>query len=189
MLGQFEIANASIMTDENGDINAIFKVSQNSRYAARTTIKPLKELFNQDKKLIVKVDEKRNKRTLDQNALLWALLTIYADEQNGGRTGGVQPEDIYYRMLEQYGVATFLLTIPGAEDELKKVFRVVTKVDEREYNGVTLYMFKCYYGSSKYDTKQMANLIDGVFDELSKLGVSDKNYMTVQGYREEWQGV
>ena len=63
MLGQFEIENASVMTDENGDINAIFKVSQNSRYAARTTIKPLKELLNKGKKLIVKVDEKRNKRT------------------------------------------------------------------------------------------------------------------------------
>ena len=188
MIGKFEITNTSFMTDESGNMTAAFNVEAKSKYACRETVKAAKQAITDGKTLTVKIEEKQNKRTLDQNALMWALLTIYADELNGGRTGDVQPEDIYYRMIEQYGVATFLLTIPEAESELKKVFRVVKKVDERTVNDKELLMFKCYYGSSKYTTKQMANLIDGIFDELARLGVSDKNYTAVESYRDEWKG-
>lgn len=188
MIGRFDITNASFTTDENGNLNAIFTAAPNSKYAGRETVRAVKAIIAQGKELAVKVEEKRNPRTLDQNALMWALLTIYADEVNGGRTGGVQPEDIYYRMLEQYGIATFLLTIPEAEADLKDVYRIVKRVDEREYNGKQMYMYKCCKGSSKYNTQQMTNLIDGIFDELAKLGISEKNYKDVENYRDEWKG-
>ena len=131
MIGRFDINGVSFWADDSGNLNAIFNVTSSSKYACKQTLKAAKELLTEGKELTVKVDEKKNKRTLDQNALMWALLTIYADELNGGRTGGVQPEDIYYRMIDKYGVATFLLTIPEAEEELKQLFRVVKKVDVR----------------------------------------------------------
>ena len=186
MIGRFEISNATFMTDESGNMTAAFTVEAASRYACKETIAAAKRALADSKQLVIKVDEKRNKRTLDQNALMWALLTIYAEEDNGGRTGGTLPEDVYYRMIDKYGKATFLMTLPEAESELKKVYRVVKKVDVRNYDGQELIIYKCYCGSSKYTTKEMTNLIDGIFDELAKLGISEKNYVAVESYRNEW---
>lgn len=53
-------------------------------------------------------------RSTAQNSLMWALLTIMADHYNGGRTGGVTPEDCYLEMLEKYGAKVDYLEVPAA---------------------------------------------------------------------------
>ena len=78
-------------------------------------------------------------RSTAQNSLMWALLTIMADHYNGGRTGGVTPEDCYLEMLEKY--------------------------------------------SSTFTTQEMKNMIDGIFDRLAEMGVSDP---LVTAYWQEW---
>ncbi len=187
MIGQVEITGANIVTDSDGKMTAMFNIAPEGRYAVRQIEKLLKKVLASGKSVIIKLCEKHNKRTLDQNALLWALLTVYADEMNGGRTGGIQAEDFYYRMLEKYGKATFVLALPEAKEDLERVFREVKRVDTRTAeNGAELAMYKCYIGSSHYDTKEMADLIDGVFDELANMNLSQKNYIAVNGYKEEW---
>ena len=54
-------------------------------------------------RLTLTVEPEHHKRSTAQNSLMWALLTIMADHYNGGRTGGVTPEDCYLEMLEKYG--------------------------------------------------------------------------------------
>ena len=50
-------------------------------------------------RLTLTVEPEHHKRSTAQNSLMWALLTIMADHYNGGRTGGVTPEDCYLEML------------------------------------------------------------------------------------------
>ena len=39
--------------------------------------------------------------------------------------------------------------------------------------GVELVAFKCYIGSSRYDTKEMTELIDTALDYANEIGIDD----------------
>lgn len=65
-------------------------------------------------RLTLTVEPEHHKRSTAQNSLMWALLTIMADHYNGGRTGGVTPEDCYLEMLEKYGAKVDYLEVRRA---------------------------------------------------------------------------
>lgn len=135
-------------------------------------------------RIILTVDRERKKRTLPQNRMMWALLTIMADHYNGGRTGGITPEDCYTEMLEQYGAAFDYLEVPmAAVPILRTAYRLVHVVELLENNRC---IAKCSQGSSTFTTAQMGQMIDGIFDRLAEMGVNDPN---VTAYWREWQEV
>ena len=89
-------------------------------------------------------------------------------------------------MLEEANVSyDYLLALPEAESMLKKSFRVVRKVGERIVNGKTLNIYQYFIGSSKYDTKEMTELIESVLDKLAELGVYDSE---IELARREYRG-
>lgn len=184
MLGVLHFDNAEMRTDEKGNIELTLSVTADSKYNVRPFLERMRE---KGKEFTGTFDWRKNKRTIDQNALMWKLLTIYADAINGGRKGGTTPEELYMKMLSKYGIAEFLMVLPEAEATLKEIFRVVQKVDVRDYNGVEMCVFKCYLGSSKYDTKEMSELIEGIFDELAMIGVDASTSVEVSEYYKEWR--
>lgn len=132
-------------------------------------------------RLTLTVEPERKGRTVAQNSLMWALLTIMADHYNAGRTGGVTPEDCYLDMLEQYGAKVDYLEVPaGAIDILRSCYRLVHLVEILDNNRCTV---KCTQGSSTFTTSEMKNLIDGIFDRLAEMGVNDP---MVTAYWQEW---
>lgn len=131
--------------------------------------------------LTLTVEPVNKARSTAQNSLMWALLTIMADHYNGGRTGGVTPEDCYLEMLEKYGAKVDYLEVPaGALDILRGCYRLVHVVEILDGNRCTV---KCTQGSSTFTTGEMKNLIDGIFDRLAEMGVSDP---LVTAYWQEW---
>lgn len=184
MIGILNFKDFRLIESDSGECELVLSVPKESTYAAKAITKSLRE---RGAEYTAKIELKKNKRSLDQNSLMWALLTIYAEAQGGGRRGSVKPEDIYMRMLSKYGVAEFIMTVPAAEETLKNVFKVISKVDTRDYNGKEMAVFKCYYGSSTYDTKQMSDLINGIFDELSIIGIDASTSRDVQAYHKDWK--
>lgn len=184
MIGRLFFKNFRLAETDSGEIELTLSALPKCKYAVKQMVRDMRA---KDKEFSATIDIRKHARSLDQNALMWALLTIYAEAQGGGRRGSVTPEDIYYRMLSKYGVAEFVMTLPEAEDALKSAFRVVSKVDTRFYNGKQMAVFKCYYGSSTYDTKQMSVLIDGIFDELAEIGVDASTSHDVATYYEDWR--
>ncbi len=184
MLGVLHFTGANMRTDENGNVELVMSVSPDSKYNVKAFLEGVRKT---EKEFTGTFSDKRNKRSLDQNALMWKLLTIYSDALNGGRRGGITPEEIYMQMLSKYGIAEFLMVLPEAEKTLKEAFRVVQKVDTRDYNGVEMNVYKCYFGSSKYDTKEMSNLIEGIFDELALIGVDAGTSVEITEYYKEWR--
>lgn len=121
-------------------------------------------------RLTLTVEPERKGRSISQNRLMWALLTIMADAYNVGRTGGVTPEDCYLEMLEKYGAKVDYLEIPAsALDILRSCYRLVHVVEILDGNRCTV---KCTQGSSTFTTAEMKNLIDGIFDRLAEMGVN-----------------
>lgn len=135
-------------------------------------------------RLTVTVERERKARTLNQNRMMWALLTVMADTYNAGRAGGVSPEDCYQQMLEEYGLEYDFLELPvAAVPILRKAYRLVHVVELLDNNRCTV---KASMGSSSFTTAQMTAFIDGIFDRLAEMGVNDPN---VTAYYQQWQEV
>jgi hypothetical protein len=178
MIGKFNVNYCSMKTDDNGKIEISFSPCAEGKYAALQTIKEIKKLIGEGKdKFTLTVDIYRNKRSLMQNNLLWALLEIMANELK------VTAWDCYLDMLEAHGAKyEYLECTKEAYPTLKEMFRAIKIVEERK--GGKTYMCKAIIGSSHYDVKEMTQLIDGVFVRLAELGIADEK--AVRYYYDEW---
>lgn len=126
---------------------------------------------------IVSLTKPSNKRSLAQNRYLWELLGQISVKENGSRADDVE---IYCQLVEEAGVkCEYLLALPQAEERLRRVFRVVKVVDDREYNGKVMYVFKCFYGSSKMNTKEMSMLIDKTIERAEMDGIDTEVWRTL----------
>lgn len=129
------------------------------------------EKLENDHEYVIDVLEKQKKRSLEQNALLWELLTQIDEKINGTR----QPWDLYINAIKQTGAKTKVIYLENeALDELKEMcldqdgfIRAVEplgRVDD-------LYSYRIYYGSSKFNTKEMSMLIETVLDMAQIAGI------------------
>ena len=158
------------MINENNDLVVCYVVHGDNK---RSAFLALEETQNSEKKLEVDVKPHKSQRSLEQNRLLWALLGKMAFAMSGNKRK-VTTEECYCIMLEEANVAyDYLLALPEAEPMLKKTFRVVRKIDEREVNGKTLNMYQYFIGSSKFNTQEMTELIEATLDKLAELGIVD----------------
>lgn len=135
------------------------------------------ESVKQGKPYTVEIKEFRKKRTLDQNALYWSVLTQFA------RAMRMSNAEAHNRMLRDYGtvkrfgdkVAYVVLpdtdeverqTLEAETEHLKPTSQVKAGNDGMNYR--TYMMLK---GSSSYDTAEMTRLIDGLIDECEQVGL------------------
>lgn len=134
--------------------------------------------------LMVEIEIKpvRDKRTLDQNRLMWALLNKLAQTLSGGTPGGVTAEQCYLDLLADYGAEVETWRVPlKALPALRRAYRVVQVVDMLEGGACIV---RLGMGSSTFDRAQMREFIDRIFDRLSEAGVDDAE--TTQQYR-DWR--
>lgn len=135
-------------------------------------------------RLTITVERQRKKRSLEQNRMMWALLTIMADHYNAGKAGGTTPEACYIEMLEEYGLEYDFLELPvAAVPILRNAYRLVHIVELLDNDRCTV---KASMGSSSFTSAQMSAFIDGIFDRLAEMGVNDPN---VTQYWQEWKEV
>lgn len=110
-------------------------------------------------------------RTLAQNRLLWELLGQISMKENGNTNEDV---NIYCQLIEQSGAKCEYMLVPADEgvlDRLRRVYRAVKVLQRRNYNGRDMWMVKCFYGSSKMDTKEMGVLIDKTIERAYMAGI------------------
>lgn len=162
------------LDEESGELSVRFSVTPSSKVAARMTAKEFKEAKGE---LVVEVKERKSSRSLRQNNMLWGLISKIADEQSGEHTDSVTME-IYCQLLQEANAAFEWLLTTAEKRELLKSFRAVQEYGEREVqakNGETIKMkvYKCFVGSSKFDTKEMTTLIDCALRYCDELGITD----------------
>lgn len=134
--------------------------------------------------LCVEVDIRpvKNKRTLDQNRLMWALLNRLALALSGDTPGGVTAEQCYLDLLADYGAEVETWRVPvKALPALRNTYRVVQMVELLD-DGYC--MARLGLGSSSFDRQQMHDFIERIFDRLAEAGVDDAE--TTEQYR-DWR--
>lgn len=131
-------------------------------------------------KLSIKAVKFRKKRSLDANAYMWLLLTKIAEEIHSDK------DEVYLEMLSRYGVFTHIIVKPSVVDKVKAEWRTVRELGEINVNGTSGIQLQCYFGSSTYDTKEMAVLIDGVVREAQELGIETTTPEELERMKREW---
>lgn len=145
------------------------KVLKNNVLALKMT-RPFQ--IDESKKYEVNIQEYRSKRSLEQNAYMWLLISEIDKKLNGERPS--EPIDVYIQCLQRANAKyDFIYILHEAVNELKKKFRAMEYIGNVEVNGVMLENWKIYYGSSTMNTKEMSNLIDCVLDYANEVGVDD----------------
>ena len=122
--------------------------------------------------LCVEIDIRpvKNKRTLDQNRLMWALLNRLALALSGGTPGGVTAEQCYLDLLGEFGAEVETWRVPDkALPALRNTYRVVQMVGLLD---------------SSFTRQQMHDFLERIFDRLSEAGVDDAE--TTEQYR-DWR--
>lgn len=117
----------------------------------------------------VEIKKPRNKRSLNQNALLWELIGNISFEECGSYA---ETERIYLQILEMAGAkCTFVMVPTEAVEKLREMVRHIRERDTRVYNGVEMTVVQCYEGTSKMNTEEMAKVIDTALIYAEERGI------------------
>ena len=139
------------------------------------------EIFEYDKEqaLKLKITKTGNHRTVRQNNLMWAILTDIDKGLNGHPTENGRWE-IYTMGIEELGVEYEDVKVEiKAVEVFKTQFRKCRVIEEyRDY-----VILRCFIGSSKFNKKQMGELIDWFIRYASKMQIP------IIDYRNEWESM
>jgi hypothetical protein len=136
--------------------------------------------LNSVEKLSIKAVKHRQKRSLDANAYAWVLMQKIAEVSNTDKWS------VYLEMLGSYGVFTHIIVKPSVVDKIKEEWRTVKELGEVNVNGRTGIQLQCYFGSSTYDSKEMATLIDGIVREAKELDIETLPPYELERMKAEW---
>lgn len=145
--------------DESGDVELTFSVKgYANKQIANTVIK--------SSPFRLSLTEVGKKRSLEQNALMWALIHEIAEVMHQ------TDEETYTNALELADAKyEYIACLPEASDILAKHYRAIKLMNTFEHNGKTFNQYKVFYGSSKMSTKEMAQLLETVLQMARELDI------------------
>lgn len=153
---------------------AVITFELNERLAA---LEMVDELYGKEK-LSVKVDQYREKRSLNANNYAWKLIT-----EIGNRTRQSK-EDVYLLMLKRYGQSEMVSVL--ANVPFGKFVKYFDEVGESELKGKLFKHYRVYQGSSEFDTKEMSIFIDGIVSEAKDLGIPTDTPEQIAKMKDLW---
>lgn len=112
---------------------------------------------------VFEVIEHHEKRSLSANAYAWALINKIADALRKSK------EEVYLQMLKDYGQSEFVSVLSSID--VKGYFKYYEEYGKGHVEGREFTHYKVYKGSSEFDSREMAVLIDGIIQEARQLGI------------------
>jgi len=133
-----------------------------------------------DRPYVASIKEWRNRRSLDANALCWALCSEIADVMR------LSKEDVYLDMLKHYGQSEIVSV--RSDINVSGYFKYVEEAGAGEVSGKTFTHYKVYKGSSEYDTTEMSILLDGIVREAENLNIPVMTDGELDLIKRDWRG-
>lgn len=109
------------------------------------------------------IKEYHERRSLSANAYAWVLINKIADATRKSK------EDVYFQMLKDYGQHE--LVSVRSDINVSGYFKYYEEYGKGHVEGREFTHYKIYKGSSEFDTREMAVLIDGIIQEAQNLGI------------------
>lgn len=132
------------------------------------------------------IKQHRKKRSLNANSYCWELCTRIAD-----KILDHTKDDVYRAAIRKVGIYKDFCGLSEIDAKtLRAAWEMlgtgwVTEQVDYMPDGETL-IIRCYYGSSKYNTKQMSRLIDFLVEECKELGIETMSPEELRSLMEAW---
>lgn len=131
--------------------------------------------LSEDKVYDVEIKIHREKRSLNANSYCWKLCTEIASAINSDK------DSVYLLMLKRYGISDLVpISNQVPIDDYIKYYDIESKTDKYTW-------YKIYKGSSKYDTKEMSVLLNGIVSECKEMGIPTKEDLEIERMLKEWE--
>ena len=131
----------------------------------------------------VEIKKHREKRSLDANSYMWAIVGKIAEALRPPLT----KDEAYIEMLRKYGQGGMVSVEEKHVEKFRREYKYCDEIGRSELNGKTFVHFKFYLGSSGYDSKEMSLLLDGVVYEARALGIDTDTPEMLAMIKEEWK--
>ena len=143
-----------------------------------------------DRDVDVEIKRHRRKRSLDANAYCWVLCEKIADRLADEDVKNTK-EEVYRAAIREVGVyKDFRDLSPGDAKTLRAAWGMLGTgwvTEQVDFSGdgerVTI---RCYYGSSRYNTKQMSRLIDNLVEDCRALGIPTETPEQLEKIKSLW---
>lgn len=144
----------------------------------------LKWLFNQDKDKLFEIKEHKFKRSLNANSYCWVLIGKIAD------VIGSTKEEVYRNYITHKGIYRIFTIDKKAAATFMKIWteKGLGWICETSESKDELFIdVIAYYGTSCYNTKQMANFIDYIVEEAKALDIETLTPKELELLKEQWK--
>lgn len=121
----------------------------------------------------------RKKRSLNANAYAWKLITDIADVLRASK------EDVYIQMLKRYGQSELISVL--SHIPIGGYVKYYEEAGESTLNGKAFTHYRVYKGSSEFDTREMAVLIDGIVSEAKELDIPTETPDEIERMKSLWR--
>ena len=140
----------------------------------------IKWLLSQDREKTFEVKPYHPKRSLNANAFCWHLCNEMANVLRTSK------DEVYQEMLKRYGQSRVISVL--SEIDISRFVKYYEEIGKGHVEGKEFTHYRCFIGSSEYDSREMAILIDGIVDEAQELGIDTLPTTAVERMKALWQG-
>ena len=170
--------------------------SENAWIKFSVTKKQMSDFFakyKEGKPYDVEIRQHRIKRSLNANAYCWKLIGEIAEELSNDNAS-YSNYDIYEEMLKRYSKAfTYIVVKPEFVEATKAtlkeshIYAYEIEGGTVKINGKDGIQLQLFFGSSTFNTKQMARLIDGIVSEAKELGIETETHEQIENMKSLWE--
>jgi nitrogen regulatory protein PII-like uncharacterized protein len=142
----------------------------------------LSEDFNklqQLQEIDIELKEHKEKRSLNSNSYAWVLITKIADVLRANK------EDVYLEMLKRYGQSEIVSVLSSID--ITGYFKYYEVAGTSTLNNKEFTHYKCFKGSSEYDTREMSILVDGIVSEAKLLNIETLTKEELENLKNSWK--
>lgn len=135
----------------------------------------------EDKPYNVAIKPHRKRRSLDANAYCWALINELSNVMR------MNKEECYRLMLKRYGQSSVVSVVSEASEVFKRSVKYCEEIGQATLNGKEFTHIRVFAGSSTYDSREMAILIDGIVSECKEQGIETMTPAEIERIKGEWR--
>lgn len=140
-------------------------------------------LWCQDREKIFEIKEHKEKRSLNANSYCWVLLQKLADKLNTTK------EELYRKYIKEKGIFRTITIDNQAVNTFIHLWEDrgigwICEVLNEDDKATELI---AYYGTSSYNTSQMAHFVDYVVEEAKLQNIEVLTPQELEGLKERWK--
>ena len=138
----------------------------------------IKWLLSQDREKLFEVKPYRQKRSLNANAYAWTLMNEIANRLRTSK------DEVYLEMLKRYGQCEVISVL--SDIDISRFVKYYEEIGKGHVEGKEFTHYRCYIGSSEYNSREMAILIDGIISEAEALGIDTLPTTAIERMKALW---